>query len=112
MTMTDSLPSPMLVLCNCPNQAVAIELAQQLLQHRLAACVNVLPGVQSLYRWQGRIEREHEVTLLIKTTRPRYEALERLLAAAHPYDVPEIIALPVSAGLPAYLGWLEDECRD
>lgn len=112
MTMTDSLHSPMLVLCNCPGQAVAIDLAQQLLQQRLAACVNVLPGVHSLYRWQGRIEREREATLLIKTTRPRYQALEQFLAAAHPYEVPEIIALPINAGLPAYLGWLEDECRD
>lgn len=110
--MTDSINPPILVLCNCPDEAVAIDLAQQLLQQRLAACINVLPGVHSLYRWQGRIEREREATLLIKTTHRRYPALERLLAAAHPYEVPEIIALPITAGLPAYLDWLDDECRD
>lgn len=96
----------LLVLCNCPSLLVASTLAHGLVAANLAACVNLLPETQSVYRWEGRIETAQEVPLLIKTTRARYAALERWLAEQHPYDVPEIIALPVTAGYAPYLQWL------
>ncbi|TJZ75515.1 divalent-cation tolerance protein CutA [Chitiniphilus eburneus] len=96
------------VLCNCPDAGCAETLARGLVEEGLAACVNQLAPVQSVYRWQGRTEIAAEVPLLIKTTRARYPALQAWLEARHPYDLPEIIALPVVAGLPAYLRWVGD----
>lgn len=81
-------------------------LAQTLLERRLAACVNLLSPARSLYRWQGQIETATEIPMLIKTTRAGYPALEAALRELHPYEVPEIIALPLAAGLPAYLDWV------
>ena len=78
---------------------------------KLAACVNVIPGLQSVYRWQGAGERAVETPLLIKTTRARYAEVEQSIRALHPYEVPEIIAMPVSAGLAAYLRWVADETQ-
>ncbi|GHD65560.1 divalent-cation tolerance protein CutA [Jeongeupia chitinilytica] len=97
------------VICNCPDAATADRLATGLLEARLAACVNRLAPVQSIYRWEGRIETAEEVPLLAKTTLAAFPALQLWLAERHPYEVPEIIALPVTAGLPAYLDWLNDE---
>ncbi|UXY14714.1 divalent-cation tolerance protein CutA [Chitiniphilus purpureus] len=94
------------VLCNCPDDVCAQSLAQGLVEAGLAACVNQLPPVQSVYRWQGRTEIAMEVPLLVKTTRSRYPALQAWLVARHPYDVPEIVAWPISIGLPAYLQWV------
>lgn len=105
------IDSAMTVLCNVPDMAVGKLLANLLLERRLAACVNLVPGVQSLYRWQGAIEQAEEVTLLIKTIASRYAEIEDLIYQNHPYDVPEIIALPVTNGLPAYLAWIMDETR-
>ena len=99
----------LMVVCNMPDADVASRIARQLVEEQLAACVNCLPPVASVYRWQGKVETATEVPLLIKTTEDAYPALETLLLALHPYDVPEIIALPVVAGLPAYLAWLESE---
>ncbi|SFN92933.1 divalent cation tolerance protein [Formivibrio citricus] len=96
-------------MCNCPDTATADRLAARLIEARLAACVNRLAAVQSVYRWEGKIETASEVPLLIKTTQERYPALEAWLAAEHPYDVPEIIALPLAATLPAYLDWVVQE---
>jgi len=76
---------------------------------RLAACVNILPRVQSVYRWQGAVESASEIPLLIKTTAANYPALENAIRAQHPYEIPEIIALPVERGLPAYLNWVAAE---
>ncbi len=98
-----------MVLCNCPDEASADRLAQGVIEARLAACVNRLAPVQSVYRWNERIEIATEVPLLIKTTASRYEAVQAWLQAAHPYDIPEIIALPLAAGLPAYLAWIAQE---
>jgi periplasmic divalent cation tolerance protein len=98
-----------LVLTNVPDNAVAKTLAEAMVEQRLAACVNILPVVQSVYRWQGVIEQASEITLMIKTTRARYAELEQLIQHLHPYDVPEVIAIPVSAGLPSYLQWIESE---
>ena len=95
-----------LVFCTCPDQETAARIAERLVGERLAACVNLLPGLTSIYRWQGAIERETEVLLLIKTVAGRLPALTETLRGLHPYAVPEIIALPITAGLPDYLTWV------
>lgn len=100
---------PLLVICNCPDEACASAIALALVEERLAACVNILPRVQSLYRWQGKVESASEVPLLIKTAGERYGAVEAAIRARHPYEVPEIVAFPIAAGLPAYLGWIAAE---
>lgn len=97
------------VLTNVPDAAVAETLAHGLVERRLAACVNILPAVSSVYRWEGRIERAAEVAVLIKSTRERYAELEAAIRDMHPYALPEIIALPIVAGLPAYLEWMVRE---
>ena len=99
----------LLVLCNAPDETCAQQIANTLLERRLAACVNQLAPCRSVYRWQGKIETATEHPLLIKTTAACYAALEAALCELHPHEVPEIIALPVSAGLPAYLTWVATE---
>jgi periplasmic divalent cation tolerance protein len=98
----------LVVLCTCPGDSVAAEIATGLLADNLAACVNRVPGVKSWYRWQGRLQQDDEVLLLIKTTRERYAELEATIRKLHPHDVPEIIALPVVAGFETYLKWVGD----
>ena len=105
------MPQPLLVVTNLPHLAAAQALARSLVQQQLAACVNILPAVQSVYRWQGALEEAQEVGLLIKSTEARYAELEAAIKLAHPYALPEIIALPIVAGLPAYLAWLAAETR-
>ena len=97
------------VLTNLPNPESARALARTLVEQRLAACVNVLSGCTSIYRWQGVVEEAQEVPVLIKTRAARYGEVEAAIRALHSYDVPEIVALPVSAGLGAYLEWV-GEC--
>lgn len=99
----------LLVLTNCPDEAVANTIALAVVEEKLAACVNILPRVQSVYRWQGSVESATEIPLLIKTSAAAYPALERRIAELHPYELPEIIALPIAHGLPAYLNWLAAE---
>jgi len=99
----------LIVLTNLPDEENAHLIAEALVAERLAACVNVLAGCRSIYRWQGEIERADEVPLLIKTTRARYRELQARLQELHPYDVPEILAWEPQRGLPAYLGWVVDE---
>ncbi|MFZ5523429.1 MAG: divalent-cation tolerance protein CutA [Pseudomonadota bacterium] len=99
----------LLVITNLPDASSAARLAQQIIEARAAACVNQLAPCNSTYRWQGKIESANEVTLLIKTTRAAYPRLEKLISMAHPYELPEIIAVPVTAGLPAYLSWMDSE---
>ena len=98
-----------IVMTHLPDAATAEALAGALIETRLAACASFTPGVQSVYRWQGKIERANEVTLMIKTTQRHYAALEAAIRAAHPYELPEIIALPVVAGLSTYLQWVVAE---
>lgn len=98
-----------LVISNLPDRASAESLARVVIEQRLAACVNVLAPCTSVYRWQGEVETATEVPVFIKTTRARYAALEAAIRAHHPYELPEIIAVPLSAGLPAYLAWVADE---
>ncbi|MBN9424236.1 MAG: divalent-cation tolerance protein CutA [Candidatus Accumulibacter sp. 66-26] len=101
--------SALLVLTNLPDRPAAEALAATLVETRLAACVNILAPCRSVYRWQGAVEAADEVPLLIKTTDECYPALEAAIRAAHPYELPEVIALPVERGLPAYLAWLAAE---
>jgi periplasmic divalent cation tolerance protein len=95
-----------LVFCTCPDQETAARIAERLVGDRLAACVNLLPGLTSIYRWQGEVQREAEVLLLIKTVTARLPALTAALRELHPYALPEIIALPITDGLPDYLTWV------
>lgn len=97
------------ILTNLPDSDSAFNLARELVQLRLAACVNVLPAVTSFYRWENREEQASEVPVLIKSTRERYAELERAIRERHPYSVPEIIAWPIDLGLPDYLDWVERE---
>lgn len=99
----------LLVLTNCPDEATANAIALALVEEKFAACVNILPRVQSVYRWQGAVESASEIPLLIKSTVGRYAELEAAIRARHPYDMPEIIALPITQGLPAYLNWVATE---
>ena len=101
----------LLVITNLPDRGAAERLADILIDGRLAACVNILAPCRSVYRWQGEVQHEEEFPLLIKTTRERYAALEQAIRAGHPYELPEIIAVPVERGLPAYLSWVAEENR-
>lgn len=97
---------PLVILVTAPDVAVAERLAAAAVERRLAACANLLPGVTSIYRWEGGVQRDDEVLLVVKTTRDRLREFEAFLVAEHPYDVPECIALaPVHVAGP-YLGWL------
>ena len=96
----------LLVLCTCPDEETGNRIAETLVVERLAACVNRLPGLLSIYQWQGKLERDTETLLLLKTTNARFDALRARLRALHPYDLPEIIAIPVTRGLPEYLRWV------
>src|SRR3954469_15948451 len=100
-----------LVMTNLPDLHTAQAMARRLVDQKLAACVNCLPGVKSIYRWQGSREEAEELTLLIKTTASRYAELEKEIKGTHPYQLPEIVALPLTGGLPAYLAWVAHETK-
>jgi len=100
---------PLLVITNCPDEESANAIALAIVEAKLAACVNILPRVQSIYRWQGVVESAAEVPLLIKAYAANYPAHEAAIRQRHPYELPEIIALPITHGLPAYLNWLAAE---
>jgi periplasmic divalent cation tolerance protein len=106
--MTDHAPpSPLiLVFCSAPDLETADRLGTRLVEEDLAACVNLLPGIRSIYRWQGKLVRDAEVLLLIKTREVLFPTLAARLRELHPYDLPEIIASPISQGLPDYLEWV------
>ena len=101
----------LICFCTCPNAEVAERIATTLVDERLAACVNLLPGITSVYRWQGEVERAGEVLLLAKTTRERLAMLTARIAALHPYELPEVVAVEAVGGLPAYLAWIAAETR-
>ena len=103
--------SCVVALCTAPAEH-AERLARAVVDEQLAACVNVLPQVRSFFRWQGRTDVADEQLLVIKTTTAGFDALRDRLAELHPYDVPEVIALDVAAGLPEYLSWLVESVRD
>lgn len=96
----------LVVYCTCPDQAVAERIAEAVVSERLAACVNLIPGLASIYRWEGQIQHDAELLLIIKTRRLVYLQLEARIIELHPYQIPEIIALPVQAGSAAYLDWI------
>ena len=98
-----------IVLTNLPDRAAAVKLAQELVARRLAACVNVLAECTSVFRWKGVVENAAEVPVLIKTRAARYEQVEAAIRELHPYELPEIIAVPVRRGHDEYLQWVADE---
>lgn len=104
------MPDTLLVATHLPNADIAQLLARDLVESGLAACVNVLPACRSYYIWQGALQEDGEVPLLIKTTAKLYPAVEAYIKQQHPYDLPEIIALKIEAGLPEYLHWVEQQC--
>lgn len=95
-----------LVLCTCPDAATARQLAEALVKERRVACVNIVPGLTSVYEWEGRIEAAAEQLLLIKTEAAAFDALESFIKANHPYELPEIIAVPILRGSVDYLQWI------
>ena len=98
-----------LVVTTMPDEATARSVARELVERRLAACVNVMAPCWSVYRWQGELDSAAEIPMLAKVTAAGYPALEAALRALHPYELPEIVALPVAAGLPGYLDWVRME---
>src|SRR5204862_962510 len=103
--------STLLVLTKLPDRAAAERLADLVIEKQLAACVNILAPCRSVYRWKGAVQHDEEHPMLIKTTVERYAALEEVLRSSHPYELPEIIAVPIGRGLPAYLDWVAAETQ-
>ncbi len=101
--------SALLVITNLPERGAAERLADALVAKRLAACVNILAPCRSVYRWQGAVQHDEEHPMLIKTTDERYPELEAEIRAQHPYELPEIVAVPIERGLPGYLAWVAEE---
>ncbi|ADE16579.1 CutA1 divalent ion tolerance protein [Nitrosococcus halophilus Nc 4] len=98
-----------LIFCTCPDQEVAKKLAALLVENRHAACANIVPGLTSVYRWQGKIETDSECLLLIKSRADHYSAVEQIIREQHPYELPEIIAVTIGSGLDGYLRWIDEE---
>ncbi|MFI3136049.1 MAG: divalent-cation tolerance protein CutA [Methylococcaceae bacterium] len=96
-----------LIFCSCPDQVTAETLARLLLEEKCVACVTILPAMLSLYPWQGKIESAQEYLMLIKSVQQNYARIEQLIQQHHPYELPEIIAISISDGLPAYLRWID-----
>ena len=103
--------SALLVLTNLPDRASAEKLADALIAARVAACINILAPCRSVYRWKGAVQHGEEHPVLIKTSAARYPALEQAIRALHPYELPEIVAVPIERGLTAYLNWVTAETR-
>lgn len=101
----------LLVHCTCPDADVATRIARSLVEQRLAACVSIGAPVRSIYRWDGAIEEANEVPLVIKTTASRLDELKVHILMSHPYELPEIVAVDVARGLPAYLDWIARETQ-
>lgn len=102
---------PILVMTNFPDNKGAVALAEALIDQHLAACVNVLSPCTSIYRWQGKVESADEIPVLIKTLRQHYDRVEQLIKMMHPYELPEVIMVPILNGLPAYLQWIANETQ-
>jgi len=99
----------LVIYCTCPDAEVAEQVASALVDEKLAACVNLVPSVVSIYCWQGERQRDSEVLLIIKSRQTAYAALEARIRALHPYDVPEVIALPIVQGATEYLAWIDSQ---
>jgi periplasmic divalent cation tolerance protein len=100
-----------LVICTCPDEETAVNIAENIVAQRLAACVNVLPSVYSVYHWQDNVESAKENIILIKTTAQKYDSLEKVIKSLHPYEVPEIIGVDINSGLPEYLKWIDSSIK-
>lgn len=100
----------LVVLTTWPDAEKARAAARTLVEEKLAACANIMPGVESIFRWEGKVETSAEVMMVLKTTIARYQAMETRILALHPYEVPEIVVLRVTDGLPKYLRWVENSC--
>ena len=111
MTAASAPADVLLVLVTAPSAEKAAELARALVEERLAACGNVVPGLRSIYRWEGAVHDEAEALLLLKTTRARLEALRARVVELHPYEVPEVLAFAADAGSAPYLAWVADSTR-
>ncbi|GAB2553010.1 divalent-cation tolerance protein CutA [Rhodanobacter koreensis] len=112
MTPSTSPDTVLLCYCSCPDSTCAQALAEALVSERLAACVNRLPGISSTYRWQGQVTTDREELLLIKTTTGCFDALKARLLQLHPYELPELIAIPVEHGHSAYMDWVRQSVGD
>ena len=99
------------ILCTVPDQGSGERIAQALVEERLAACVNQVPGLVSTYRWEGKVQKANECLLIIKTTGARFEAVKERIKSLHSYELPEIIALPITAGSKDYLNWLAENSK-
>ena len=97
--------------CTGPNEEIAVKIADQLVADQLAACVNIVPGITSVYRWQGAVEHGQEVLLIIKTSETVWPRLEQCIQALHPYELPEIIAVPIHTGQADYIKWIEGSLK-
>jgi periplasmic divalent cation tolerance protein len=110
--MASPTPAPeatvVIVLSTLPNADKAAEVGRVLVEERLCACVNIVPAVRSIYRWQGAVQDDSEALAIIKTTRDRYEQVAQRIVQLHPYELPEVIALPLAAGHAPYLAWVGD----
>lgn len=104
--------SPLMVYCTCPDIKHARRIATELVARRLAACINVLPAIESVYRWRGKIERAEECLLLIKTASDRLDPLKAAIVELHPYELPEVLAVEIGSGLDRTLGWIIEETRE
>jgi len=98
----------LLVFCTCPSEEEAVRLAHALVERRLAACVNILPPIQSTYRWNGSVQTASEYLLLMKTTEERFDALRDAITGMHSYDTPEVMGVPVTEGTEKYLSWVRE----
>ena len=101
----------LLVMTTIPDMTSAEALARGIMEESLAACVNILPGVKSIYRWKSKLQKDTEHQLFIKTCEENYNALEAFIQKHHPYELPELIALPIQHGLQSYLDWIERSCE-
>jgi periplasmic divalent cation tolerance protein len=97
-----------IALCSCPDQESAEMVANHLIDRRLAACVNIVPNIMSVYRWKGKVESANEVLLVIKTMSRAWDELEKTITQHHPNELPEIITVPITSGLDSYLNWMND----
>jgi periplasmic divalent cation tolerance protein len=95
-----------ITLCTCPDKETAEKIARLLVADKLAACVNILPNITSIYSWQDQIEAADEQLLIIKSPQTNYQAIETAIRSHHPYELPEIIAVPIERGLPEYINWI------
>jgi periplasmic divalent cation tolerance protein len=100
------ITKPQIILCTVPDKSVAESIAETLVTEKLAACINIVPGLVSIYRWEGVVKKDDELLLIIKSDQAVYDLLEKRIQALHPYELPEIVVVPIHDGSPDYLNWI------